>query len=239
MATELIKIVLLAAMAGGVIANTYLAHQDSTETQAELRRVVKAVKEIEVAGGGGGQRDEKPSTGLEPEKFFSDTDPAWGPKDARVVIVEYSDFQCPFCKRFAQQTAEKIRSKYEDKVRFVFKHLPLKSIHPHAMGAAVAAQCANEQGKFWEYYQTLFANQTNLDTDALASYAGTAKLDTKAFGECVQRKDIADKVERDIQSAIELGVTGTPGFIIAGTKLSGAQPFEVFDRAISQALEEN
>ena len=232
--TEWIKIVLLAAIAGGVGYMGYQNHEDNQDLSRKLTQVTKKLDGMRAQGGG----EEAPTTDLDVTPYLSDTDASWGPKDAAVVVVEFSDFQCPFCRRFADDTSAKIREAYGDKIRYVFKNLPLKSIHPHALGAALAGQCAQEQGKFWEYYHKLFENQRNLDADKLADYAEAVGINKGKFTACVARKDIADKIEADIQGAIKLGVNGTPGFIIAGTKLSGAQPFENFKAEIDKALAE-
>lgn len=233
--TEWIKIALLAAIAAGVGYYGNRNHQDNEELSRKLSQVAKKLDGVGRGQGGG---DEAPTTGLDVAPHLVDSDPSWGPKDAAVVVVEFSDFQCPFCKRFANDTSQKLQDAYGDKIRYVFKNLPLKSIHPHALGAAIASQCAHEQGKFWEYYHKLFDNQRNLDADKLVDYAAELGLNKGKFTSCVARRDVADKVEADIQAAVKLGVNGTPGFIIAGTKLSGAQPFDNFKAEIDKALAE-
>ena len=233
--TEWIKIVLLAAIAGGV---GYIGYQNHQDNQDLSRKLAQVSKKLDGVGRGQDGGEEVPTTGLDVAPHLVESDPSWGPKDAEVVVVEFSDFQCPFCRHFTNDTNEKLHSTYGDKIRYVFKNLPLKSIHPHALGAAIAGQCAQEQGKFWEYYHKLFENQRNLDADKLVDYAVAIGLNKSKFTTCVARKDVAEKIESDIQAAIKLGVNGTPGFVIAGTKLSGAQPFENFKAEIDKALAE-
>lgn len=166
----------------------------------------------------------------------SGDDPSWGPEDAAVTIVEFSDFQCPFCARFAMDTMPKLREAYGDRVRFIFRDFPLSAIHQFAQKAAEAAQCAHEQGAFWEYHDLLFANQNALSVDDLKRYAQEADLDSGDFDECLDSGKNAPEVLLDMQDGRSAGVTGTPGFLINGLLLSGAQPFEQFQQVIDQLL---
>jgi protein-disulfide isomerase len=167
-----------------------------------------------------------------------DDDPAWGPVDASVVIVEFSDFQCPYCERFHRETYPRLRAAYEGKIRFVFRDLPLTQIHPDAMLAALAAECANEQDAFWDYHDVLFANQDDLSRDALGRYAGELELDMTRFNTCLDSERYQDEVSADMQDAAGYGIQGTPTFFINGRPLVGSQPFEVFAAAIDKALAE-
>lgn len=163
--------------------------------------------------------------------------PAWGPTDAKVTIVEFSDFQCPFCERFKTQTYSRIREKYGNQIRFVFKHFPLSQIHPEALAAAAASECAREQGKFWEYHDILFQNQQNLTRTGLMAYAQQAGISNVAdFGQCVDTLKYRDRVEKDFNAGIGYSVSGTPTFFINGQYLAGALPFENFAQAIDAAL---
>ena len=164
-------------------------------------------------------------------------DPFLGEEDAKVVVVEFSDFQCPFCKRFRDQTFDQIKSKYIDtfKVKFVYKDFPL-SIHPDAENAALAAECADEQGKFWEYHDIIFENQGALDINSLKQHAVTLGLNEEQFNECLDSKKYLDEVNEDLNEGSSNGITGTPGFFINGRLLSGAQPFSEFETIIEQEL---
>ena len=168
-------------------------------------------------------------------KEVAATGPSRGPENAPVTIVEFSDFQCPFCTR-AVGTVEQVMQAYPDKVRLVFRHFPLE-MHKEAPKAAEAAMCANEQGKFWEYHDTLFQNQQALSVENLKTYAGNLKLDEKKFAECLDSGRMAAVVKADMEAGSKVGVTGTPAFFINGVMLSGAQPFEEFKKVIDEELQ--
>lgn len=161
-------------------------------------------------------------------------DPFFGPENAEVTIVEYSDFQCPYCTRVVP-TINQIKEKYGDRVKIVFKDFPLSS-HPYAQKAAEAAQCAHEQGRFWEYHDTLFANQGSLGIASLKQYASGLGLDTEQFNSCLNSGKYAAEVQEDFSDGRAAGVSGTPTFFINGKKLVGAQPFSVFESAILDEL---
>ena len=166
-----------------------------------------------------------------------DDDPSWGPADAPVTVVEFSDFQCPYCARFVTDTYPQIKQQYEGKIRFVFRDFPLSTIHENAEKAAEAAGCANEQGKFWEYHDILFNNQQALDVASLKNYASQLGLDTTAFNQCLDTGTRAQEIQKDYQDGISYGVTGTPAFIVDGLLMVGAQPLANFQAAIDAALQ--
>jgi protein-disulfide isomerase len=158
-----------------------------------------------------------------------------GPTGAPVTIVEFSDYQCPFCKR-AEPTVEQIVKRYPEQVRIVFRHFPLDNIHPLARGASEAAACANDQGKFWEFHTELFASSPKLEKDALRKIAEKLKLDLAAFDACVGERRYRAQVEADVAAGREAGVSGTPAFFVNGIPLSGAQPVEKFVDLIDKEL---
>ena len=158
-----------------------------------------------------------------------------GRADAPVTIVEFADYQCPFCGR-VEPTITELRKTYGDKIRFVYRHYPLPS-HPNARPAAEAAQCAAEQGQFWQYYEKLFADQTKLSDDGLKSSASALGMDMPRFTACVDSHKYKDRVETDIRDGNDAGVSGTPAFFINGRMLTGAQPFDAFKRIIDEELE--
>ena len=160
--------------------------------------------------------------------------PARGPEKARIDIVEFSDFQCPFCAR-VNPTVQRIRDEYGDDVRIVFKHLPLR-IHPQAPAAHAAAEAAHSQGKFWEMHDLIFANQRALTRENYLGYAKQIGLDVARFTKDLDSSDIKKRVDDDASEAASLGVTGTPAFFINGRFLSGAQPFDSFKRVIDAEL---
>jgi protein-disulfide isomerase len=161
--------------------------------------------------------------------------PVRGDEDAVITIVEWSDFQCPFCNRVAPTLAE-IDKAYGSKVRLVFKHMPL-SIHSKAPAAHAAAEAAHRQGKFWEMHDKIFASQRDLAPETFERYATELDLDLDQFKKDIASADVKKRLDDDMRQAQELGVTGTPAFFINGRFLSGAQPFENFKRTIDAELE--
>jgi len=157
-----------------------------------------------------------------------------GGAKAPVTIVEFSDYQCPFCKR-GEDSVQKVVETYGDKVRIVFRDYPLP-FHPQARPAAEAANCAHDQGKFWEYNKKLFANQGSLSETNYKAWAKELGLDTAKFDECLAKKTHSAKIDKDIADGAAAGVNGTPAFFINGRSLSGAQPFEKFKEVIDNEL---
>ncbi|HSE96959.1 MAG TPA: thioredoxin domain-containing protein, partial [Blastocatellia bacterium] len=159
--------------------------------------------------------------------------PSRGPEDAPVTIIEFSDFQCPYCKQ-ASNTIEELIRAYGDNIRVVFKHLPLP-IHPDAFKAAQAAACADEQGKFWEYHDQLF-NSADLAADTLRKHAGEIGLKAGEFNSCLESESSRAVVVKNLQQARQAGIQGTPTFIINGVVLRGARGLDDFKRAIDEQL---
>ena len=159
-----------------------------------------------------------------------------GPADALVTIVEWSDFQCPFCKRVGD-TMKKVEETYAGKVRVAFKHNPL-SFHKNAMPAAIAAEAAGKQGKFWEMHDKLFENGRDLTKENFIKWAGELGLDVKKFEADLDDKEIEAKVKKQQTEGVTLGARGTPAFFINGRFLSGAQPFDSFKKLIDEELAE-
>jgi protein-disulfide isomerase len=160
--------------------------------------------------------------------------PSKGPAAAPVTIVEFSDFQCPYCSK-AEETVDKVMKSYEGKVRLVYRDYPLP-FHPQAEKAAEAAHCAGDQGKYWEMHEKLFANQKALEPTALKGYAKDLKLDQGKFDKCLDSGDKAKLVETNKKAGEQVGVSGTPAFFVNGVMLSGAQPYEEFKSLIDQEL---
>jgi len=158
-----------------------------------------------------------------------------GSATAPVIIVEFSDFQCPYCRQ-VQPTLKNLLAKYEGKVSLAYRDFPLREIHPQAQSAAEASRCAGEQGKFWKYHDLLFANPNKLNREGLVEHARNLKLDEKQFDSCVSSTKYKAKIEEDLQEGIRAGVNGTPGFFINGILLSGAQPEAAFERIIQAEL---
>ena len=158
-----------------------------------------------------------------------------GDAAAPVTIVEFSDFQCPFCRQ-SQEALRTVMEKYSGSVKIAFRDFPLNPIHPNAQAAAEAARCAAEQGRFWEYHDLLFANG-QLTESGLAAHARTVGLDEEQFRTCVVERKYRTEVEADTKEAGRLGLTGTPAFFINGIFLSGAQPAAAFEKIIDQELQ--
>lgn len=170
--------------------------------------------------------------------FSLEGEPSLGNSEAKVTVVEFSDFQCPFCAKFVLETFPQIKQEYIDmgKIRMVFKNFPLMNIHENAEGSAEASECANDQGKFWEYKEKLFQNQQALSVGDLKQYAKDLGMNEGQFNSCFDSKKYADEVSQDLIEGITAGVTGTPTFYINGEKLVGALPFSEFQKIIEEQL---
>ena len=175
--------------------------------------------------------------------------PIKGKKDATVTLVEFSDYQCPYCSRFFQTTLPTLTKEYIDtgKVRYAFRDFPLDQIHPNARKAAEAAHCAGDQGKYWEMHDLLFQNQQALEIDKLKTYASRLDLDSAAFATCVDTEKYKTKVQKNLEDGVKAGVRGTPSFFVGKTRpdgtiqgvmITGARPTAAFRQEIDQLLQE-
>ncbi len=164
-----------------------------------------------------------------------DNDPALGVEDAAITLVEFSDYECPFCTRWHTDVFAPLMEKYPDQVRFVYRDFPLPS-HPNAIPAAEAANCANEQGAFWEYHDRLFATTQGLSPAVYEKIAIELGLDMEQFKKCVGDRTYQAEVDADFQFAANLGVSSTPTFFLNGIPIVGAQPFEFFDEVVRREL---
>ncbi len=162
--------------------------------------------------------------------------PSKGPANAPVTIIEFTDYQCPFCAK-ARPATSQIMDTYKNNVRYVVRNFPL-DFHNFAKKAAEAALCANEQKKYWEYSKKLWENQNTLDVESLKKYASELKLDTQKFNDCLDTDKTLAEVLKDQQEGAKAGVTGTPAFFINGQILTGAQPFDAFKKVIDQELKD-
>jgi protein-disulfide isomerase len=171
-----------------------------------------------------------------------------GATDAQVMIIEFTDLQCPYCARFARDTWPLLRERYVDtgKVRFATRDLPLP-FHAFALPAAVAARCAGQQGKFWEYREALFRDQSQLGQDRFTELAGTLGMDAGRFDACRADPAVTAAVRADAALAASSGIASTPSFVIGrvvngefeGEVMSGAQPFEVFQQRLDSLLQQS
>ncbi len=157
-----------------------------------------------------------------------------GSKQAPVTIVEFADFQCPFCKR-AEEPLKEVRAKYGDKIRLVYMDFPLQ-FHANAMLAAEAARCAGEQGKFWPFHDELFTDQSKIGTADLKAAAAKLGLNKDQFNTCLDQRKYEAEIHKDMAAGQSIGVSGTPAFFINGREISGAQPAGAFSEIIDEEL---
>jgi protein-disulfide isomerase len=207
----------------------------------ELKEIRRVLEKIEKQGGRAGQKPSRPTTA----KVSAKDKQSMGAEDAPVTVVEFTDYQCPFCLRFTKTTFPLLKKKYIDtgKVRWVALNLPL-AFHKDATKAAQAAHCAGEQDKFWEMRQVLFKNPQKLNVTFLPAHAATLDLDIEAFNACLQSKRHLDVIAKEAKDAQSVRLTGTPSFIIgkttddviSGPVVIGAQPMNQFDAAINKVL---
>jgi len=201
----------------------FLKQQMAQQVETDLRTRLFDAAEVEIF--------------LDPPRVhpvIEPSNPMRGPADAPVVLVEYTDYQCPYCER-AQPTLNAIRERYGDSVVHVFKNLPLP-MHQQAGLAAEAALCAGDQGKFWELHDWLFANKNNISHDTLVAQAEVIPLDVAVFTQCLGSRVHKDQVDADAKEAGTFGIRGTPGFVINGRILTGAQPLDTFIAVIDDEL---
>lgn len=193
-----------------------------------------------------------PNTGAaqEPVIVTADDDPVLGSADAPIVIIEFSDFQCPFCAKFHAETLPLIKENYIDtgKVKLVYRDFPIQNIHPNAMAAAVAAECADEQGMFWDYHDTLFESMNQwkdlsmVDViDQFKAYAMNTGTDETEFADCMDTGKYVNEVASDYADGVSYGITGTPAFFLGNDQIgyhhmSGAKPYDEFQFVIEQLL---
>jgi len=162
--------------------------------------------------------------------------PALGTEDAPVVIVEFSDFQCPFCARWHQEVWPQISETYQGNVRLVYRDFPLVQAHPYAQDAAIAARCAGQQELYWEFHGLLFEGEMEINDLAFDAFATRLELDQSAFDKCLADPDMLRQVQNDLNLGEMVGIDGTPTFFINGYRIKGAQPFEEFQKVIDSIL---
>ncbi len=205
--------------------NRFLSDQQRTSAREAL------ISELRKAGPAVRVALEAPRQNIEVDA----ADPSLGTASAPVTLIEFSDFQCPFCQR-VEPTLKRLRATYGDKMRVVWKDFPLTQIHPQAFKAGEAAHCAGDQGKYWDYHDRLFANQQLLQPADLKKHASDLGLDAAAFGACLDGSKYGERVRDGVSQGSQLGVNSTPTIYINGRKLSGAQPYEAFTAVIDEEL---
>ena len=244
--TGLIAGIIVAVAVAAFFAGSYISDQNSNQiTQKDLDDAM-AKLELKI------MQERLPTSQPQlPVKISADDDPVIGNPDAPITIIEFSDFQCPFCARFHVQTLPSLMEEYieQGKVKLVFRDFPIQSIHPNALPASVAAECANEQGKFKGMHDLLFENQkqwSSLETSPALStfvqYAKELQMNEEEFTSCLTGGKYIDEIRKDLEDGRNYGVSGTPGFFIGNddvgyVELKGAQPFDSFKRIIDSQLE--
>jgi len=156
--------------------------------------------------------------------------PVFGNKDSKITLVEFSDFQCPYCAQYAG-FAKEVAEKYKDRVKVVFKHFPLP-FHPEAFNASLAAQCAFKQGKFVEMHDKLFQNQAKLSMDSYSKWAVEINLNKEEFDKCMADQKVKDKISKDLKESQDIGIQGTPTFYLNGKPYKGEYSVESFGKII-------
>lgn len=221
------------AFAAGVLLGYVVWGMDLTEN------VAAAAQSPQTAAQAGGPVAEAPVATSEPEYVRYDVPSdgfyATGPEDAPITIIEFSDYQCPFCRRWHQEVYQSLLAAYPGKIKLVYRHLPLTSIHPDAFPAAEAAMCAGEQNAYWQYHEKLFASEL-LGTEVYKQYAQELGLDVTTFEACITDHKYQQAIQEDSDFAVNLGVRSTPTFFVNGLAIVGAQPLEVFKQVIDKEL---
>ena len=242
---RLIIIIIITIGIAGFFAGSYTSNLNSDQiSQEELKEVI-AKLELKIL------QNQLPSNQPKiPLKISTDNDPIIGNPNAPITIIEFSDFQCPFCAKFHIQTLPKIIDEYikEGTVKLVFRDFPIQSIHSNALPASLAAECANEQGKFKEMHDKLFDKQNewnnkNIDNVIILfnQYALEIGLEEEKFDSCLRNGKYVEEIQKDLNDGRTYGISGTPGFFIGNDKigfveLKGAQPFESFKKVIDRQL---
>ena len=240
----IIAAIAIATFIGGYSLGT-LDNSESGVTNEQLKEILFEIKANPTPAA-------QPSQPGTPQivKVSLDDDPVKGNANAPVTVVEFSDFQCPFCSKFYKETLSQLEENYVDtgKIKLVYRDMPLDNLHPNARTAAIAAECADRQGKFWDYHNILFEKQAEWQSLSTADfqtqvskYATDLKLQSGTFDSCIKSQDAADEVNKDSLDAARYGATGTPTFFIGNekdgfTKFFGAQPFTAFQAAIDAQL---
>lgn len=170
------------------------------------------------------------------EVVSADDDPFQGPIDAPVVIIAFEDFACPYCKD-SFMPVKQLLGDYENEVRFVFRDFPVEALHPEAMKAHLAAECAHDQGKFWEYHDKLFLNQGDFTMDNLVLYAKEVGLDLTVFTPCLDNETHIKEIQKDLSDGVSLDISGTPVWFFNGLRVEGSLPLEAFKLLVDRELE--
>ncbi len=236
-----------ASETGGVDAATLKSDLDKLRQEVEdLRGEVRVIREFLR------QRLAQPQPNRPPQRVEATASigagPALGSSDAPLTLIEFSDYQCPFCRKFVDATLPELKKQYVEsgKLRIIYRDFPLEQLHPQARTAAVAARCAGEQGKYWPMHDVLFQNQDALMPDRLRGYAERVGADGQAFQTCLESGKYDEAIQKDYADGMAAGVRGTPSFVlgktrpdgtVAGLLIVGAHPAQDFRQEIERLLE--
>ncbi|MFN8372330.1 MAG: DsbA family protein [Anaerolineae bacterium] len=215
----------------GTLIGFGLANANEAENRAIISQAVAAALES-----GGNIDTASGNNAVQYVDVSADNDPSIGAADAPVTIIEFGDFRCSFCRRFESETLPQIMANYEGRVRYVFRDMPI--LGQASLDAAVAAECANAQGRFWDYHNVLYNNQQLIGAtaDVFSTMAQSVGLDINTFNACVSAQTTLGEVVADQSEGQRAGIQGTPTFFINGRYVSGAQPYEVFASIIDEEL---
>ena len=221
----------------GLVIGIFFMDGRIQQIRADNRELIAQAVEAAVAAAGSGQADTAAVPQLNPSQHYTvDTanNPSVGPADAPVTVIEFSDFRCSFCKRFHDTTFDPLLEQYGDQIQFVVRDYPI--FGQASYEAALASECAHDQDKFWEYYDSLFADQSTFTRDGFLARAESLELDVPTFTACFDDETHMQEIVADYQAGEALGVGGTPTFFVNGRPLVGAQPIDAFINVIEEEL---
>jgi protein-disulfide isomerase len=221
-------ILFLAGVLVGLVAYRLLDKPDFVTLPSSVSDALVGGQSVAPAG---------PSAPSEPVSVEIAGRPSWGPLNADVTVVEFLDYQCPFCERHFREVYPELQDRYEGRIKYVVRNFPLPAVHPLAIDSAVAAECAGDQGKYFEFHDALFENQARLGDRLFTRLAQDLELDMSEFEDCLSDPAIAERIDKDVADARSYGVTGTPTFFINGRLLAGAQQIDAFVSVIEEELE--
>lgn len=219
----------LSILVSAILISGSILYSNSNQKTANSDKILENTKTAQIA--------QPPTLNQNDVLNINQNDVILGNPEAPVTLIEYSDYQCPFCQKFFKETEPLIRKNYIEtgKVKMVYRDFPLPG-HPYAEPAAEAANCAKDQGKFWAYHDAIFQKQNELPTLDYLKLANELGLDTNQFKKCLGDQKYKDKIKKDYEGGASIGVNGTPTFFINGKQIIGAQPYSVFEKAIEEAL---
>lgn len=244
--TSLIVVLVIVIAISSFFAGSYITNLTSDKiTKSDFDT---AISKLESKIGNTAKSNVQPN--IPPVKISIDDDPMKGDPNAPITIIEFSDYECPFCQRFYVNTLPLIEENYINtgKVNFVYRDFPIQSIHDNALPSALATECADDQGKFWEYHNMIFDKKSTWEKidganllQEFEQYAVVLGLNIEEFNACLESGKYLDEIKKDLQDGRDYGVSGTPAFFIGNDKLGyvelkGAQPFESFQKVIDGML---